>query len=374
MARGGMLSRMEELQYSYETDGGAITIGIDLGDQYSHCCLLGQQGRVLTQGRIRTTREGFSRHFQGLPPTRIAIEVGAHSRWVSLLLKSWGHEVLVANTCAVQLIASSRKKSDKADAEVLARLARADPKLLAPIQHSNQDSYADMATINARDLLVRNRARLINAIRGMVKTTGLRLPTTMSAAAFAPKVEPLVPEELRPCALPLLQTISFLTAQIRMYEKQLDKIAEAKYPATKALRQVDGVGPITALRYVLTLGDPHRFRKSRDVACYVGLVPGKRQSGEMDLQMRISKTGSVKLRVLLVQCAQYVMGRFGPDCDLKRWGAVLASRGGKNGRKRAIVAVARKLSVLLHKLWVTGEKYEPLFNTRRITAIHNTSV
>ncbi|MGH6680230.1 MAG: IS110 family transposase, partial [Bradyrhizobium sp.] len=247
------------------------------------------------------------------------------------------------------------------------------PELLSPIQHSDETSYPDTAALNARDLLVKSRVRLINAIRGMVKSAGRRVPT-MGADAFASRVGPLLPEELRLSLLPLVQTIAHLTLQIKAYDRDLETIAESRYPHTKRLRQVHGVGPVTALRFVLTIGDPRRFRKSREVGAYLGLTPGKRQSGESDKQMRISKAGSMRLRTLLVQCAQYALGRYGPDSDLKRWGTVLASRGGKNGKKRAIVATARKLAVLLHRLWITGEKYQPLFNAAHAKATFQTPV
>lgn len=361
MAKSGMLSNTADLECSFHVTQDSITIGIDLGDRFSHCCVLEGEGRVLTEGRVRTTPEGLARCFQGLPPTRIAIEAGTHSRWIHRLLSEWGHEVIVANSRAVQLIASSNRKSDQADAQVLARLARVDPKLLAPIQHCEQSSYPDVAELNARDLLVRTRTRLINAVRGMVKTAGFRLPP-IGPESFASKAGPLIPEQLKSALLPLVQTICEVTLRIRESEKRLDRIARTQYPETLRLRQVHGVGPVTALQFVLTVGDPLRFRKSRDLGPYIGLVPKKRQSGEVDKQMRISKAGNCRLRSLLVQCSQFVLGRFGPDSDLKRWGCAIASRGGKNGKRRAIVAVARKLAVLLHRLWVSGDTYHPLYN------------
>lgn len=124
-----------------------------------------------------------------------------------------------------------------------------------------------------------------------------------------------------------------------------------------------GVGPVTALTYVLTIDDPARFRKSRAVGSYLGLACRRSQSGDKDPELRITKAGDPALRFLLVQAAHYILGPFGPDTDLKRWGLALATRGRKNARKRAVVAVARKLGVLLHRLWVTGTVYEPLRNS-----------
>jgi transposase len=196
----------------------------------------------------------------------------------------------------------------------------------------------------------------------MIKTAGFRLPT-IGPESFATKAAPLIPEQLRSPLMPLVQTIGEVTVRIRDSDKRLERIARSRYPETLRLRQVHGVGPVTALQFVLTVGDPFRFRKSRDLGPYIGLVPKKRQSGEVDKQMRISKAGNRRLRSLLVQCSQFVLGRFGPDSDLKRWGCAISKRGGKNGKRRAIVAVARKLAVLLHRLWISGDKYQPLYNT-----------
>ena len=129
------------------------------------------------------------------------------------------------------------------------------------------------------------------------------------------------------------------------------------------LKQVKGVGTLIALTFLLTLEDPHRFGKSRDVGGYLGLQPGRRNSGKSEPQLHISKEGDPYLRTLLVQGAQHILGPFGVDCDLRRWGLKLAERGGKSGKKRAIVATARKLAVLLHHLWVSAEVYEPLHNS-----------
>jgi len=356
-----LLEAVADLQDTHETGEGNVTIGIDLGDRYSYCCVLSEEANVLAQGRIRTNAATLKKFFEEIPPCRIAIEAGTHSRWVYELLSSWGHEVIVANTGAIQIISSNNRKSDEVDAQMLARLARADPKLLSPIQHRSGSSYEDVVCLNARDLLVRTRVKLINAVRGMVKSSGGRLPTS-TTEYFVGKAAPHVPEALRPALTPLIENIARLTEQIREFDKRIELIARTRYPETARLRQINGVGPLTALKFVLTIGDPHRFRQSRDVGPYLGLVPRRHQSGSVDKQMRISKAGNRQLRVLLVQCAQRMLSRFGQDSDLKRWGMRMASRGGKSSKKRAVTAVARKLAVLLHRLWVSADVYRPLFN------------
>lgn len=140
------------------------------------------------------------------------------------------------------------------------------------------------------------------------------------------------------------------------------------YPEVALLKQVKGVGTLIGLTYILTLDDPHRFRRSRDAGCFLGLRPGRRNSGMSEPQMHISKEGDAYLRTLMVQGAHYILGPFGPDSDLRRWGLKLAERGGKNAKKRAVIAVARKLAVLLHKLWVSGEVYEPLRNNHEVVS------
>ena len=351
------------------TDGSrgkpTMTVGIDLGDRYSYLCLLDtESGEVIEEGRLRTTPEAFRRRFGSEQWMRISIEAGTHSPWVSRLLGECGHEVLVANARKLKLIYAESRKTDQIDAQKLARLARLDPKLLSPIEHRGESSQAHLALIRSREALVRTRARLINHVRFTVKPFGHRLPKC-SAQGFHKKVAGGIPEFLEPSLGPILQTIGELTDRIREYDRKLEAAAEELYPETRLLRQVQGVGPLTALAFVLILEDPMRFANGRAVGAYVGLVPGKDQSGDNDPQRRICRHGNELLRRLLVGCAHYILGPFGQDSDLRRHGEKIAQRGGKNARKRTIVAVARKLAVLLHRLWLSGEVYDPLYNTRR---------
>lgn len=336
-----------------------LTIGLDLGDRFTQLCALDARGQIRATERVRTTPAALERHFTGLPHARIVLEVGTHSPWVSRLLEHLGHEVLVANARQLRLIYGSDRKSDRVDAETLARLGRLDPALLKPIHHRGAEAQADLAQLRARDALVRTRTLLINHVRGAVKAWGARLPAS-SAPAFATKAAAGVPRELRSALGPLLELIATLTQEIRGMEHQLERLATERYPETARLRQPSGVGLLTALCYVLTLEDPRRFRRSRAVGPYLGLCPRRDQSGGRDAQLRITKRGDAMLRRLLVSGAQYVLGPFGPDTDLRRWGHRLAARGGKNAKKRAVVAVARKLATLLHRLWVSGAAYQPL--------------
>jgi len=343
-----------------------VTAGLDLGDKYSYLCELDtKSGELIEEGRLRTTPEDFRRRFSSAGQLKIAIEVGTHSPWVSRLLEECGHKVLVANPRQTRLIYGHKRKTDKLDAHKLARLARADPELLYPIEHRSEDSQAHLALIHSRDALVRNRTQLINHVRGTVKSFGARLPRC-SARSFHKKVRNQLPSELAEALGPVVETITSLTEQIEDYDRRIERLATERYPETELLRQVQGVGTLTALTFVLTLEDPQRFSESRAVGAYLGLVPGADQSGERDAQKRISGEGDEMLRSLLVGSAHYILGPFAQDSDLRRHGQKIACRGGKNTKKRAVVAVARKLSVLLHHLWISAEVYEPLHNARRL--------
>jgi transposase len=352
------------------TDGSKeqpkVTAGLDLGDSYSYLCLIEtESGEMIEQGRLRTTPEALKRRFASeQPPMRIAIEAGTHSPWASRVLEECGHEVLVANARKLRLIYSNKRKTDEIDAENLARLARLDPKLLYPVRHRGEESQAHMAMIRSRQALIGCRTQLVNHVRGAVKSFGARLPKC-PARSFHKRAAEHIPEALRPALEPVLEQIASLTERIRDYDRRLVAISEGHYPETALLRQVEGVGPLTALAFVLTLEDPHRFERSRSVGAYLGLVPARDQSGDRDPQKRISKEGDEMLRKLLVGSAHYVLGPFGSDSDLRRHGEKIASRGAKNSKKRAAVAVARKLSVLLHRLWVNAEVYDPLHNAHR---------
>jgi transposase len=280
------------------------------------------------------------------------------------LLSELGGEVIVANTRNVRLIGESRKKDDRLDAQTLARLARIDPQLLSPVQHRSAEAQADLAVIRARAGLVQARTSLINTARGLTKSYGERL-RGCSPRKMSPQVGADLSPELRAALEPLLKGAEALSARIREYDAQIEKLGQDRYPEVALLKQVKGVGTLIALTDVLTLEDPRRFRKSRDAGCYVKLQPGRRNFGQCEPLLH-SKEGDPYLRTLLAQGAHHILGPFGEDCDLRRWGMKLAERGGKSGKKRAIIAVARKLAVLLHHLWVSFEEYEPLRNSGRL--------
>lgn len=340
-----------------------VTIGMDLGDKTSRYCMLDDNGQVLRESSVGTNKKAMTLVFAQLGRCRVAIEVGTHSPWLSRLLNSFGHEVIVANPRQVKLISASSRKDDRLDAQTLARLARVDPQLLRPIQHRSERAQGHLMAIRVRASLVEARTVLVNTARGLSKAIGERLPSCDTDQMGMERLEGL-PAAVKETLRPLVEEVESLTEQIHASDQKIEQIARSEYPETELLRQVSGVGTLIALTFVLTVEDRERFQKSRDVGCYVGLRPKRNSSGESEPQLGITKEGDLYLRKMLVQGAHCILGRRGPDTDLKRWGLRLCERGGKNAKKRAVVAVARKLAILLHRLWVTGEVYEPLRNSQ----------
>jgi transposase len=352
-----------------------LTVGLDLGDQSSRYCILNEAGEKASEGSLPTTKAGMDSLFAKMSPCRIALEVGMHSPWVSRQLAGMGHEVIVANPRKVRLITESVKKNDRMDAEQLARLARVDPKLLAPIRHRGPEAQADLGVIRARAEMVEARTKLINAARGLAKPMGERLKSCDADYVKGSLAEGLS-EATQQVVRPLLKCVEEITKQIAVEDKKIEEM-EKRYPETKLLKQIHGVGTLIALTFILTLEDAERFERSRDVGPYLGLTPKQRDSGDSQPELGISKAGDELLRWLLVQAAHCILRDGAPDSDLKAWGLTKVQAGAKTGsgkkgskrrKKKAVVAVARKLAVLLHKLWVTGEVYDPQYNRKAVEA------
>src|SRR5205814_1219057 len=283
---------------------------LDLGDRSSHYCVLDESGGILVESKVSTSPHAMQGIFGSMPRSRIALETGTHSPWVSRLLSQLGHEVIVAHARNVRLIGKSRKKDDRLDAQTLARLARIDPELLCPVKHRSAKAQADLSLIRARAGLVRARTALVNTARGLAKSYGQRLRGCNVRNMNPEKAEALSPE-LQAALQPLLAGIEAVSEQIGEYNERIEKLAQQSYTEVKLLKQVKGVGTLIALTFLLTLEDPHRSGKSRDVGCYLGLQPGRRNSGQSEPQMHISKEGDPYLRTLLVLGAQHILGPFG---------------------------------------------------------------
>lgn len=340
-------------------NSNTYTVGLDLGDRRHHACVLDAAGEILAEEVIVNTREVVSAFCARYPGARIVMETGTHSPWISRLCTAQGHPVIVANARKVRAISQSQTKSDREDAQMLARLGRADPKLLHPVRHRREATQRALVRLKVREALVRSRVNAVNSVRFLLKSLGVFVSSSIKAQAFARKVRGQLAAEDRALVAPLLTAIDALNAEIKQLDVELETLARETYPVTERLRQIPGVGPLTALCFVLTLELPERFADARAAGPYLGLVPERDQSGQCDKQLGITKAGHVQMRCLLVNCAHYILGPFGPPCALRTAGERIAARGGKSAKKRAVIAVARKLAVTLLALWKTGADYRP---------------
>lgn len=338
-----------------------LTIGVDVGDRRSHACVVDRSRQVLEEFSFPTDEAGLCSKLQR-EPCQIILEVGPHSRWMHKSLEKLGHKVRVVDARKIQLISRSRSKTDKRDARTLAQLGAGVPELLGDIRHRSQQAQADLSVLLTRDHFIQLRTASINRIRGVLKSTGVKVPK-MSTKTFHTRVGELVPKFLQPALVPLLEELLSLHTRIRALDKVIEAMA-GRYPAVGRLARISGVGHLTALAFVLSLDDPSRFKKSRDVGPFVGLTPRKHASGEKDPQLSITRCGNPYLRRILVQAAHYILGPHGPDCLLRRHGQRLVERGGKHAKKRAAVAVSRKLAVLMHRLWVNETPYDPWYRAK----------
>jgi transposase len=336
------------------------TIGMDVSDRKSRICVLSPSGEVVEERWIATTKRGLKSYFEKQPRSRVVLEAGTHALWMTWLLEELGHDVIVANPRNLGLIYKSRKKSDPQDARRLAQLGRVDPALLSPVTLRCRDTHLHLAQVRTRAMLMDTRTKLITHVRGLVKALGSRV-RSCDPEQFVAVATTSLPPEVVTVVEPVLTTITQLTEQLGAQDRAIESMAATGYAEeVRRLTQVHGVGTLTALTFLLTLNDPARFPQSRRVGAYLGLVPRLDQSGDVDRQLGITHAGEPYLRTLLVGSAQTILRQASPDTDLKRYGVRVLERGGKYAKKRAVVAVARKLAVLLHRLWLSGEAYVPV--------------
>lgn len=345
-------------------------LGIDLGDKKHHVCVTDTHGTILSEFSITNDRAALKKLCDDHPNAAVALEVGTHSPWISRFLVAGGMHVTVANARKLRAIYQNDRKCDRFDAQMLAKLLRADRDLLSPIQHGSEQAQRDFVVIKVRASLVRQRTAMVNALRGVIKSMGLRIPSS-SSEAFHLRVRQFLTQqpELEPAITPALKALECLTEQIRVYEKAIADAARTHHPQAIKLQQIPSIGPITSLAFVLAIEDPGRFKDPRDVGAYLGLVPRRDQSGGSDKQLPISKAGNNYLRQLLVQCAQYLLGHFGPDCALREQGLKLVAKGGRAAKKKATIAIARKLAVMMIAMWQKGSDFEAFPEPKK----HNTA-
>lgn len=343
-------------------------VALDLSDTSAEVCILDLDASSSRQEELNvsTLRADMEAFFHALPPSRVVMEAGTHSPWLSRVAEISGHEVRVVDPRRLKLITENARKSDKVDAELLARMGRIDDvDLMRCVDHRSERLHADYAHVCARDKLVQCRTMLINFARGIVKSFGGRLPNNVSTASFATRADVLeaIPEIVRVALRPLMWSIATLTQYIKEYDKTIERVLETSYAEeNQCLRQIKGVGALTALSFICVVQSPDRFESSVAVGSYVGLSPGRKQSGQSDPKRGITKQGDALLRCQLTRAANYILN-FGPDSDIKRHGQKLIDRG--KPKNVAICAMARKIAVVMHRLWATHGVYEPLYLTNK---------
>ena len=331
--------------------------GIDVHQKASEICVVGEDGEVMERTRVPTRREALKRYFGVQPRMRVVMEAGGSSQWVSRVIEECGHEVVVCAPRRVRMIAESTLKTDQIDAEVLARLGRIDHGFLGRVTHRGEEAQLLRANLTARSALVEARAKWINTVRGVLRGFGYRVSGGRSGTFHARCAKVLLPADLRAVIQPMLTQLEAVTEEIERLEEKLEEIA-TEIPVVQHLQEIPGVGLIVALYFVLSVDDPGRFRRSRDVGVFFGLRPCLRGSGDVRHYGRITREGDPEMRRLLVQAAHGMMNTRTP-CRLQRWAAELELRRGKG---KATVALARKIAVLMHHLWVTGESFQAFPN------------
>jgi transposase len=343
------------------------TLGLDLGDRRSHYCLLDRRGREVEQAVVETTPSALRAFFKRMKGARLVLEMGTHACWIADMAEELGLEVLIANPRAFELLTKSIRKTDARDCQLLADAGRMSPMLLSPIVRRPKNCRVDLSVLRSRNRVVAARTMLVNHVRGVLKSNALRAPGC-SPESFHRKVVTVIPKELEVALLPIVHAIEHLTKEIKGLEAQIERMGKERYPITRTFQAVAGVGTLISTTFALTIGDPDRFPDARIVGAYIGGVPRLNSSGDSQPELSITKAGDVELRCLMVIAANYIMGPFGPDCDLRRFGMRMIDNGrrrGKNAKKRAVFAVARKLAVLLLHLWKTGSTYDPFHLARK---------
>ena len=342
-----------------------LTIGLDLGNKSTQCAIFNESCQRIEERAVTTGREQLTNLFCRFPGARIVMEASTTSRWIHNLAVELGHEVIVANPRSIPIITSSVKKCDRNDARLLGKIGQLDPQLLSPV-HLRGDHYQIVRTLLfARDQLIKQRTALVTFARSEVRVLGSSLPSC-GTKVFAKKCREQISSSIRSAMDPIFDIIESLCAGIDAYDEQVEELSKGQFREAGTLRQVHGVGPLIALAFVATIGDPTRFTKSRTVGAYFGLVPRIRQSGKSNPALGITKCGDRYMRSLLVSAATRILGPKGVDSDLRRFGERIIGDGGRRAKARARIAVARKLGVLLHRLLLTSEVYEPLRNSEEV--------
>jgi len=340
-----------------------LFIGMDVSEKSIEICALSSKSDMSKNIKIANTPKSVNKFIDGYTGDKsflvFAIETGTHSPWLEELISMKGCKVYVCNARKLRMIWQSDQKSDTRDATMLANMLKFNPKLLYPIKHQKKETRIDLSVIKCRDALVRSRTSMMNCIRGQLRSFGVDT-SSLKPYNFSSLAAKIIPNELRCTMDGILAQIKLLELEIRNYDKKIEELCK-KYPVTEKFRNIKGVGPLVSLVFALIISNPERFKRGRHLSSYLGLVPRRYQSGATDRQLSITKAGNCLLRRLLVQSANYIMGPFGQECDLREFGMKIRARGNNIAKKKAKVAVARKLAILMLKLWLSEEEYIPQY-------------
>jgi transposase len=332
-------------------------VGLDVSDKTTHICAVDVDGKVIWRGVCATDPAALAttlaKHCRDV--VRVVLETGSLSAFLYHgLIERGVPAICICARHAKGVLSARVNKSDAHDAEGLAHLARTG--WFKAVHIKDTATHLDRAGLKVRDQLIKAHHAMLNQLRGLLKLFGLRLGKVTTPGKRTERLETLFGQkpELRAILGPLVGGLVALEKQIKLSSRGLDTRADAD-PVCRRLMSVPGVGPITALRYKTSIEDPARFNRGDDAGAYAGLVPRRSQSGERDVNGRISKAGDRGLRAALYEAANSLLSRVKRPCALQTWGKGLIV---KKGAKRARVAVARKLAILLHTLWRTDTSFK----------------
>jgi len=330
-------------------------VGLDVSQKMTAICVVDGVGLRLWRGQCPTVPERIADMVrrQAGDGARIGIETGAMTPWLVHELRNVGLDVVCLDARHARAALKMQiNKTDQNDAEGLAQIVRTG--WFRAVHVKSFDSHRVRALLGARTQLVGMTTRLSNHIRGVLKTFGL-LPGAMRGLPFDRKVEALLVEHADVALIvqPMLVAWRQLRVQIKAFDKAIRKLVRSN-TTCRLLMSVPGIGVLSALAYVSTVEDPERFARSRSVGAHLGLTPRQYQSGEVDRSGRISKCGDNLARTLLYEAAGVVLSRVKRDSGLKIWAQAIAKRSGSG---KAKVALARKLSVILHSIWRSGQPF-----------------
>lgn len=340
-------------------------VGLDVSCKTVFVCMINEKGEMVREIELVTDPDAIHSFLlgTGFQIEKIGLESGSMTHWLTKGLRSYGYEVHpMESRKMAAILATIVNKTDKNDARGIAEALRAGH--YKQCVHRSDSSMNLRTVLNSRDLLVKQRTQLTNSIRGFIRTYGIRLPKGRGKDFHERVLEAIEgqAEEILFSIEILLKTYLSLEEQISKFDIWLKRYS-SQSKQVSLLKSVDGVGDITALAYITEVDDPNRFSNSRDVAAYIGLTPNQYSSGETQKQGRISKQGSSYLRFLLIEAATVLLTRCKQWSPIKSWGLKLMK---KKGKKKAIVAVARKLAVTMHSMLLSEKNFNRKGKSKRL--------